>query len=169
MKKLINLSSDWKHEFARFYADFALNDPENAEPYELGQENFTKYLEKLSNQKLGTEEREAISYFWLVNDSKQILGAIGIRHELKRTIIREEVGHIGFDVAPSYRGKGVGKQLLNLGLQQAKDIGLKQVMIVADESNIASRKVIEFNCGQLTDIVTGTLSPEPIARYWAVV
>lgn len=163
---LIQLNQDWQSAFQTFYHDFATHDPENSEPYQQGAEDFSAYLEKLKRQKKPEkEEREPISYYWLTDGAK-ILGAIGIRHTLRRKIIREEVGHIGYDIAPSYRNQGLGKALLKLGLDKAKEMGLSEVLIVADERNIASRKVIEHNGGQLQDIIVGELGPEPAARYW---
>jgi predicted acetyltransferase len=44
-------------------------------------------------------------------------------------------------------------------------MGIKQLMLVAEESNHYSRKVIERNGGQQLDVMVGTLSAEAIVRY----
>jgi predicted acetyltransferase len=38
--------------------------------------------------------------------------------------------------------------------------------VTADEDNVASRRVIESNGGELENIVMGKVYPNPIARYW---
>ena len=60
----------------------------------------------------------------------------------------------------------VGKVMLKLVLPKAKELGIRQALVTADENNIASRKVIEGNGGQLENIVMGNVFPNPLARYW---
>ena len=52
-------------------------------------------------------------------------------------------GHIGYDIAPSFRGRGYGKQMLKFALIEAKKLGITKVLITANEDNYASRRVIE--------------------------
>ncbi len=77
-----------------------------------------------------------------------------------------EAGHIGYDIAPSFRGRGYGKQMLKLALPEIKKLGIEKALITADEDNYASRKVIEANGGQLENIIQGKVLPNPLARYW---
>ena len=77
---------------------------------------------------------------------------------------RHEGGHIGYDVRPSERGKGCGTRLLRLTLQKARELGLDDVLITADEANAASWKVIERNGGRReAGLFEGTRGP--IRRY----
>jgi predicted acetyltransferase len=77
---------------------------------------------------------------------------------------RHEGGHIGYDVRPSERGKGCGTRLLRLTLQKARELGLDDVLITADEGNAASWKVIERNGGRReAGLFEGTRGP--VRRY----
>ncbi|MGX7091697.1 GNAT family N-acetyltransferase [Hutsoniella sourekii] len=92
---------------------------------------------------------------YLLIDSSQpdtIIGVINIRHRLN-DYLEHVGGHIGYSVAPMYQGQGYGRQLLALGLKQAYNLGLDQVLITCQSDNRASAKVIEGNGGQLENKV----------------
>jgi len=60
-------------------------------------------------------------------------------------------GHIGYGIAPQYRAKGYGKELLRLLLIEAKKISLEKVLITIHTDNIASQKVALANGGLITE------------------
>ena len=162
-------SQEFKSAFECFYDDFAQNDVENAGYYRDGKTNFTKYVERLSDEAAGINLREGYvpcSHFWLVDNTRSILGAIRIRHNIGNEFLALEAGHIGYDIAPSYRGKGNGKLMLKLALSKAIELGIARALITADEDNFASRGVIESNGGEFEKIVMGKVFPRPLARYW---
>lgn len=100
--------------------------------------------------------------YWLV-DNGEFIGHINIRHELNDNL--EQIGgHIGYAIRPSARKKGYGTKILELILPKAKELGLKKILLTADESNIASQKIIEKNGGILENKVPG--EKEPKLRYW---
>jgi len=72
-------------------------------------------------------------------------GSIQLRHHLAAEL-RKDGGNIGYGICPSERGKGYGAQQLKLVLEQARALGLQEVMISCDKSNKASAKVAK-NCG----------------------
>ncbi|WP_428774424.1 GNAT family N-acetyltransferase [Vibrio sp.] len=162
-------SVDLESEFLRFYNDFALNDAENSDYYLEGESNFSKYVQRLSDEANGVNLREGYvpcSHFWLVNSDKVIIGAIRVRHNINNDFLSLEAGHIGYDIAPSHRGKGYGKLMLKLALPKARALGLDKALLIADEDNIPSRKVIEANGGKFEKIVMGQVFANPLARYW---
>ncbi|WP_330959632.1 GNAT family N-acetyltransferase [Photobacterium sp. 53610] len=166
--ELVLLSSDLEAAFADFYHDFVNHDPENAGFYQQGTENFSAYVQQLRDEEKGINLPEGYvpcSHFWLIENTV-ILGAIRVRHHIENDFLALEGGHIGFDVAPSYRGRGYGKKMLKLVLPKASELGIRNALITADEDNIASRKVIENNGGIFENVVKGKVFPEPIARYW---
>lgn len=85
--------------------------------------------------------------YWLV-DSREFIGESRLRHRLTDRL-RVKGGHIGYHVRPSQRGKGYGKRILALTLEKAKEMGMDRVLVTCDETNTASRKVIEANGGVL--------------------
>lgn len=167
--ELVSPSLEFESEFSVFYQDFAKNDVDNAEYYRNGVSGFTRYVQQLQDEALGLNLPDGYvpcNHFWFVDGNRNILGAIRIRHNINNEFLALEAGHIGYDVAPSHRGIGHGKSMLKLALPKAKMLGISEVLITADEDNIASRKVIESNGGRFEKVVVGKVFPEPLARYW---
>ena len=102
--------------------------------------------------------------FWLVRDGRTILGCSRLRHRLTQ-FLAERGGHIGYDVRPSERRRGYGTRLLQLTLSEARKIGLTRVLVTADDSNVASWRIIERNGGQCEPKLLMTESGA-LRRYW---
>ena len=90
-----------------------------------------------------------------------------IRHELNE-YLEKFGGHIGYGIAPSERKKGYGKIQLKLGLEKAKKIGLKKVLITCDDNNIGSAKTIEA-CGGIYNDTLADAEANRIKRYFVEV
>lgn len=108
-------------------------------------DNFEQYVKKLNNNAVGIDLPEGYvpcSTFWLVNESNKVLGVIRIRH---KSIPFD--GHIGYDIAPKYRGNGCGTKILELALPIAKQIGIDKAILNCESNNIRSEKVIKANNG----------------------
>ena len=167
--KLVVPSIKYLTQFTCFCDDFLKNDPQNAQYYVQRNMHFTEYIKSLLDEEKGINLQEGYvpcSHFWLVNSDNVLVGAIRIRHHIDNEFLSLEGGHIGYDIAPSYRGRGNGKLMLNLALVKAKQLGITKALLTADEDNLASRKVIEANGGEFEKIVMGKVFPNPLARYW---
>jgi predicted acetyltransferase len=95
----------------------------------------------------------------------EIVGRLTLRLQLNE-VLRKAGGHIGYVVVPAHRRRGVATEMLRLALPIARERGVDQALLTCDESNAASRRVIE-KCG---GILEGT-SPIPDGgviqyRYW---
>ncbi|WP_417760890.1 GNAT family N-acetyltransferase [Shewanella sp.] len=159
-----------EHEsaFRAFYDDFAAHDAVNAPYYQPGIVDFGEYIASITAQMRGehlADGQVPCHHFWLL-EQRQLVGAIRVRHHIDTPYLNWEGGHIGYDVAPSQRQQGYGKQLLKLALPEAKRLGLSRVLLVAEESNRASRAVIEANGGVLEATIVGLDEPTPLVRYW---
>ncbi len=100
-----------------------------------------------------------ISTFWYV-DGPDYLGTVIVRHRLTPELDRRG-GHIGYHVAPRRRRQGHATAMLAAAVGYARDqLGLERILITCDQSNIASRRVIEANGGVLAEILDGE------CRYW---
>jgi predicted acetyltransferase len=104
------------------------------------------------------------SQFWLV-EAGRILGSSRLRHRLTPEL-EHEGGHIGYDVRPSARRKGLGTMLLRLTLARAWEIGLPRVRITCDADNIGSSRVIENNGGLLEAEALSVRRGVLIRQYW---
>jgi len=87
--------------------------------------------------------------YWLYVDDIPV-GFGNLRHFLTEALSKAG-GHIGYGIAPQYRGKGYGKELLSLLLIEAQKINLDKVLITIHTDNIASQKVALANGGLITE------------------
>jgi len=130
-------------------------------------ENFEAFLQKLRDARDRAKippDRVPMSDFWLIDDNEYI-GRLSLRHELNEALLLWG-GHIGYQIRPSKRMRGYGKEILRSGLIKAKELGLSRVLVTCDEDNIGSRKIIEYNGGQLENIIEVKDSPVRKMRYW---
>jgi predicted acetyltransferase len=87
--------------------------------------------------------------YWLL-DGKRILGNCRIRRELIPKI-ELDGGHVSYDVRPSERGRGYGKELLRLALVECRALGLTSVLLTTALDNERSIRVIRANGGSELD------------------
>jgi predicted acetyltransferase len=123
---------------------------------------FEAFVEGVRRQSLPDEPRSAgfvpTTTLWWV-DGEEYVGRIAIRHRLNDFLLRIG-GHIGYDVRPTRRGAGQATAMLAATLPRAKALGVDPALITCDTTNVASRKVIEANGGELENEADGKL------RFW---
>lgn len=79
--------------------------------------------------------------------TNEIVGRASIRHALNEQLAREG-GHIGYAVLPKFRNQGIATQILRLALDTARmQLNIEDPLVTCDETNTASRRVIEKNGG----------------------
>ena len=86
--------------------------------------------------------------WWLEGDT--FLGRLSIRHRLTRWL-RDYGGHIGYVVRPSARRRGHATAMLRASLPYARELGIENALVTCDDTNLASRKVIEAVGGVYED------------------
>jgi predicted acetyltransferase len=96
---------------------------------------------------------------WWCAGHTEFIGRLAIRHYLIPALEREG-GHIGYDVRPSARRQGHGTAMVKAALPVARYLGVDRALITCDSGNIASRRVIEKNGGELIDDIGG------VRRFW---
>jgi len=82
-----------------------------------------------------------------------VIGTLQLRHTPSKSPIFP-VGfenYIYYEIKPEYRGKGYGNKILSSGLEEARKIGLKEVILTCMKDNIPSQKIIELNGGNLLE------------------
>lgn len=114
---------------------------------------------------LNMPERYVPSTFLVADVGGQIVGRSSIRHELN-DFLRAEGGHIGYGVRPAWRRRGYATEILRQSLIVARSLGVDRALLVCDDDNAGSIKVIE-SCGGVLDRV-GRPHPDapPIRYYW---
>ena len=87
--------------------------------------------------------------YWLYADGVPV-GFGKLRYCLTDAL-RKSGGHIGYGIAPQFRGKGYGKELLRLLIGKAYDIGIARVLVTIRLDNKASQAVALANGGVITE------------------
>lgn len=158
--KLVKPDASYMEQFRKVADDF-IQAQEGVDHYREAQEDFPGYLRKLQEREEGIDLPEGMvpwSTYWLIEKTSEIVGILRIRHE------RIPMGHLGYDVAPSYRRMGYGTLLLRLGLQEAKKRGISPVLVASNSDNLPSVKILENGGGRLVEESPGRFG-QPVRRY----
>lgn len=97
---------------------------------------------------------ETVNENWVVTDTffavrkadNKIIGIIDLRHTLNEFL--KDFGNCGYSVRPSERNQGYATEMLDQLKKVAKEVGLSELHISVEKSNIASIKVIQHNGGE---------------------
>ncbi|MBR6580472.1 MAG: GNAT family N-acetyltransferase [Ruminococcus sp.] len=121
------------------------------EYHDIGREDFNTVLDTIIEQSRGVHLPEGYvpqTIFYLWNDN-EIVGTFHLRHYLCESLMNG-AGHIGYYIAPEYRGMGYATNGLKLILEEArKTIPEKEIFLRCDKDNTASLKVMLNNKGYI--------------------
>ncbi|MEU8620754.1 GNAT family N-acetyltransferase [Streptomyces sp. NPDC048623] len=136
------------------------------EPGLAAPEDFAAWVRLLREQSDHTrplpEGRVHATHWWIV-EGDTYLGAIDLRHELNDFLLRAG-GHIGYNVRPSARRRGLATWALGAVLAEARVFGLDRVLLTCSDGNTPSARTIERNGGVLEDVRETELGLK--RRYW---
>ncbi len=107
-------------------------------------DNYQGWLDKLNQDRMciPNEQRVPAETYYLVNEQDKIIGMINIRLCLNERL-KECGGHIGYGIRPSERNKGYNKINLYLALLRCQSLGIKEVVLDCDSTNLASSRTME--------------------------
>lgn len=155
----LRYAADWKKETSPFKIEATERYPN------FKAEDFEAYQTDLRRQETTPKQTDystATHYFAFVEG--EIAGEVSCRWQIEKGILLEWGGHIGYGVAPSFRGHGLAQEMVKFVLPEYRKRGILRVMISADEGNWASRKTIEAVGGLLENTVL--VEDERVCRYW---
>lgn len=155
--------------FMRMLDDYLAHDPENGEYYASARHDFLAYVQSLLDEEQGINLAPGMvpcSHRWLLGESRACVGVVRIRHNVDTEFLANEAGHIGYDVAPSFRGRGYGVTCLKAGIAVARALGIAKILLYADTDNPASWRVIERCGGVLDDERCSAHYGVLVRRYW---
>ena len=93
------------------------------------------------------------------------VGRVSIRHELT-PFLREVGGHVGYAVAPPFRGRGHATEILRQSVDRLHGLGVERALVTCDDDNVASAATIERCGGVLEDVRIPPGGGMPKRRYW---
>lgn len=167
--KLIKPSVEYAQKIADYRAEFP--DERERVTYDPSRIPGMDYLEKYDNVldwlKFCENMFDKLTWYMAFRESdSKIVGFIIFRHKLEYDDDGTEfASNIGYSICPSERGKGYAKEMLRLGLLEAKAFGLDKVRIVCCDTNIGSNKTILANGGVYVDTIHGDVSGLNVNRY----
>lgn len=105
------------------------------------------------------------STYYLV-DGEKCVGTLQLRHRPSASpgLPESFVSHIYYQIDEAERRKGYGKEILRLGLDEARKLGLNSVVTICDEDNIGSKRTIESNGGKLEESCINNLGKK-VLKY----
>jgi len=169
MPELVTPQAQYKNSFLEALVEYKAEDLPNyrsLDPAALAAD-FESFLEQMKKESTGEDLPDGFvphTVYWLV-EGDTYLGRVDIRHILN-DFLHKEGGHIGYDVRPSERKKGYGHLALKLGKEKAKELGMNEVLITCDITNIGSNKIIRASGGKLENTVEVGADKPAKNRYW---
>ena len=106
----------------------------------------------------------ALTYFYIREEDEKIVGMINIRLSLNE-FLKREGGHIGYCIRPTERQKHYATDMLNYALKVCDTLGMKEVILTCDKSNIASAGVIKNCNGELVAEFYSDTFKDEIQKY----
>ncbi len=131
-------------------------------------EEFCAYLDRIAAYKSAetVPAGKVTSTFLVAVINGRIAGRLSIRHELN-DFLALVGGHIGYGVAPEFRGQGIATYMLKYGLEFMRERGEKKVFISCHSENEASRRIIEKCGGEFAALVPHPYENGELYRtYW---
>lgn len=124
--------------------------------------SWTEYLTALQDLRRGINvpDDRVPGTFLVADVGGVIVGRASIRHRLNHWLA-EHGGHVGYGVLPAHRRKGYATQILCQSMVIARAQGIERALLICDDDNVASIRVIERCGGVLESAVEGG-----IRRYW---
>lgn len=128
-------------------------------------DNFARYLARREANRLGhmLPPRWVSSTLLVAEVDGVLVGRTSIRHELNDWLAKYG-GHIGYAVVPEQRRKGYATEILRQALVVAHSIGIDDVLVTCDDTNVASARVIEKCGGEFDSLARGDGLLR--RRYW---
>jgi len=141
---LIKPSLERKNSFLEMYLTYQkFGEADWCVSYTDALTDFSGMVDRLINHSKGIgipSDWVPTSHFWLIHEDR-VGGTLRIRHRLT-PVVAEKAGHIGYDIAPPLRGRGLGHEILRLGLNEANKLGIEDIMAICAETNIPSQRIL---------------------------
>jgi predicted acetyltransferase len=102
---------------------------------------------------------------YLLFDGRRLVGGSRLRYRLSPPLLRDG-GHVGYEIRRCDRGRGLGRAILRLTLDEARARGLRHILLTAGRGNEASIRVILSGGGQPDGSSISPITGEVMQRFW---
>ena len=154
--KLVTPSAVYQQSYLDYIAELG-NEERYPFPLDFDHHDFSQMLTRIEGFASGESLPDGYvqsSTFWLI-DNEQIVGVTNIRHRLNDAI-KHCGGHIGIGIRPSQRGKGIGRELMQMSINYLQQLNVRSIHIHCYKQNLASSKMIQACAGRLdSELVDG--------------
>lgn len=128
-------------------------------------EEAHSFVERLLKRSVSSEEGfVSETIFWAV-EGERVIGRISLRHKLQGNL-HKIGGHIGYEVRPSFRRKGMATEMLRQVLLTDKALEIGELLLTCSPENIASNKTIVSNGGILKQRIFVESVNQDRNHYW---
>ena len=130
-------------------------------------EGFAAWVARLAGASPATTRaggQAGCTYRWVVENGR-VLGGIALRGGPQDLVQR--LGHVGYGIRPSERGRGLATWALGQILHEAASLGLARVLVICARDDDACARTIEGNGGVLEPVPVGEV--KRVHRYWITV
>lgn len=133
--------------------------------WEPGME-WSSYIARLEGMRRRADVPEGLvpSAFLLAEVEGELVGRVSVRFALT-DYLAAQGGHIGYGVRPAFRRRGYATEILRLAVAIARSEGVGRILVVCDDDNVGSARVIERCGGVFESFVTTQEGSSRLRRY----
>lgn len=102
--------------------------------------------------------------YLVIDQQDEIIGFVNIRHYLNHILLNAR-GHVSIGIKPSKRNVETSKKILKLSIEEAKQIGIKQLKFVCKKTDDGMCEFIESIGGKFDSEGYNDIDQYPIQRY----
>lgn len=110
------------------------------------QESLNDFINRLLEAETNPSPDKVNDSIYWCRLENEIVGRVSLRHFLNADL-KEYGGHIGYEVRPSYRRRGIAKEMLRLILETPTARQIGKLLLTCSPKNVASIKAIVRNGG----------------------
>lgn len=132
-------------------------------------ESFDTWLASMHSRitAVGLPEGFVQEAFYLCYNGPDLVGVLNLKFSLTPYLL-DYGGHIGYAVRPSRQGHGFATQMLRQACEIAHGMGMERLLLVCDDDNYASEKVILRNGGVYENTLHDDEEDVFVKRFWII-
>lgn len=113
----------------------------------------------------GDTQRFFYQQLWMVA-GEAVIGSVALRPQIKMRA-NLATGHIAYEIFSGFRGRGFGHRALALAIAELRNQGIGDLLLLCEEDNVASIRIITAAGGLLERMARHPDFPDRrIRRYW---